>query len=238
MRIGLTILFLTLSVASKAQTLGDIEERLGLLSKKEKWSYDTTGFSKLPRFNHHCDTENQHPFDYYHVVDLDMDGKNDLIYSGPCNPYFQTTIFLNDGLKLKPVHDYPGLIVSIEMKTDNKTVNIFKESIACDKFSELIRVTIHNDSQIQTNQIAFHANTKVQMDVLLESKAQGVLRTTPEVNDIVKEDNCSGEPKKGNHLLYLGKLTNVFELKREGQWRLILYPMNSMNSWIGWIRVD
>jgi len=215
-----------------------MEERLRLLTKKEKWECDTTGFFNLPRFNHHCNVENQHPFDYYHVLDLNMDGKNDLIYSGPCNPYFQTTIFLNDGLKLKPIHDYPGLIVSIEAKADSKSVNIFKESIVCDHFSELIRVTIFKDSRIVRNQISFDASTKIQTETLSEIRVKGVLRTTPELNDTGKEADCSGQVQKGNHLLYLEKLTTVVELKREGHWRLILYPMNSMNSWIGWIRVD
>jgi hypothetical protein len=238
MRLGLTIFLLVLSVASRSQTLSDTEERLRLLTNKEKWRFDTTGFSILPRFNHRCDINNESPFDYYHVLDLNMDGKKDLIYSGPCNPYSQTTIFLNDGLKLKPIHDYPGLLVSIETKADSKSVNIFKESIACDRFSELIQVTIFKDSRIETNQITFDATTKIQTETLSEIRVKGVLRTTPELDDKGKEDDCSGQAKKGNHLLYLDKLTSVIELKREGHWRLILYPMNRMNSWIGWISVE
>lgn len=246
MRLGFTILFFGLFGVSYGQTIADIEKRLRLLDNQVVFKFDTTGFSTLPKFEYSCDDhfkaydfpENKSKWDYYHVIDLNNDGLKDLIYSGPCLPYPQTGIFLNDGQSLKNMHDYAGQIVSIENKPDRTIVNIFKEFCCCDYFSDYIEVTIHNDSHVDKNQISFEGNTQTKFDKLTELKVKGILRTSPELNDKGKNDDCSDQIIKGNHLAYINKLTTVFQLKQSGQWRLILYPVDKLHSWIGWIKVD
>jgi hypothetical protein len=238
MKFGLTILLLAVVIAINAQTLTDIEKRLRLLGNKTGWTYDSAGLSKLPKLNYDCDDDNRSTWDFYHVIDLNNDGLKDLIYSGPCHPYSQTDIFLNDGMTLRQIHDYPGELVSIDKKTDRTVINIFKEFCCCDYYSDYIQVTIHNDSHIDKNQITFEGNTQIKVDKLTEVKVKGILRTSPELNDKEKKDDCTDKIIKGNHLTYIDKLTTVFQITQSGQWLLILYPVDKMNSWIGWIKVD
>ena len=236
MRLALAILILGLSTVSSGQTLFDIEKRLKLLNNPADLVYDTTGFSKLPPFNYFCDGENQHKWDNYHIVDLNNDGVDDLIYSGPCMPYSQTGIFLNDGQKLKQIHDSPGQIVALEQSTNGTIVNILKEACCCDYFSDYIEIRIHSDCTVDKNVITFEGNTEITLDSLQEIKITGTLRKSPEINEIEKKDDCSEQIIRGNHLLAISKLTSVVELTRSGNWRLVLYPEDKMQSWIGWIK--
>jgi hypothetical protein len=238
MKFGVIILLVGFGIASNAQTLTDIEKRLRLLDNRVEWTYDTTGFSKLPKLEYDCDGENENPWDYYHVVDLNNDGLKDLIYSGPCHPYSQTDIFLNNGQTLKQVHDYPGELISIEKKADGTVVNVFKEFCCCDYYSDYIQLTIYNDSHVEKNQITFEGNTEVKFDRLIELKVKGRLRTTPELNDKDHKDECTDQEIKGNHLAYIKNPTKVIQLKQSGQWRLVLYSVDKTNSWIGWIWSD
>jgi hypothetical protein len=238
MKLNLVIFFLGLFVSGKGQTLADVEKRLKLLLNPTKLHYDTTGFSTLPKIDFFCDDENKNNWAYYHVVDLNKDGRSDLIYSGPCMPYFQTAIFLNDGLNLNQVHSYPGNIISIEQESDRAIVNILMEGCCCDYFSDYIEVTIHNNSRVDKNQITFDNNTKLDLSNLAEIEVTGTLRTSAELDDIEKKEDCTNQIVTGNHLTYINKLVTVFQLQRAGQWRLILYPEDKEKSWIGWIKVD
>jgi hypothetical protein len=246
MRLAFTIFFFGLFGISYGQTISDIEKRLRLFDNQIVLKFDTTGLSTLPKFDYFCDDhfkaydfpESKNKWDYYHVIDLNNDGLKDLIYSGPCLPYPQTGIFLSDGVSLTRVHDYAGKVISIENKPGRTIINIFKEFCCCDYFSDYKEVIIRNDSHFDKNQISFEGNTQIKFDKLREIKVKGVLRTSPELNDTEKKDDCSDQIIKGNHLAYIKKLTTVFQLNQSGQWRLILYPVDKFNSWIGWIKVD
>jgi len=252
MKSYILIFFLGLTTISRGQSIENIQKRLSLLNNVAKVKYDTTGFSKLPKFRFLCtsdiviiendstetivpsDTED--PWKYYSVIDLNDDGLKDLIYSGPCLPYDQTGIFLNDGKTLKLIHDYPGKVVALE-KLDEKTeINILKEACCCDYYSDYIQVTIWNDSRVDKNQITFWGNAEVKVDKLAKFKTKGILRTSPEINDKKKKDDCSDQIIEGNHLARINKLTTVVQLSQSGQWRLVLYEVDKDNSYIGWIK--
>jgi len=100
-------------------------------------------------------------------------------------------IFLNDGKNLKLVHNYPGELVSLEKKSAKTVINILKKSCCCDYYSDYIQVTTWNDSRIDKNQITFEGNTEIKVDRVTELKIKGILRTSPEVNDKKKQDDCS-----------------------------------------------
>jgi hypothetical protein len=195
MKIGFTLLFFGLIGVSYGQTLAEIEKRLGLLDNHVELKYDTTGLSTLPKFEYFCDDhfeayefpENKSKWDYYHVIDLNNDGLKDLLYSGPCLPYDQTGIFLNDGLSLKQIHSYPGQIISIEQKINGTIIETLKEFCCCDYFSDYVEVIIRNDSQVDKNEITFEGNTKIKLDKLVMIKVIGVLRTSAELNDVKKK---------------------------------------------------
>jgi hypothetical protein len=244
MRFILTIIFLGLFSGLNAQTLVDIEKRLRFLDNPSPLTYDTTDFSTLPKVKYLCDDhfkafeypENKKAKDYYHVIDLNNDGLKDLIYSGPCLPYDQTGIFLNDGQNLKLIHDYPGEVVSLEKLIDKTEVNILKKACCCDYNSDYIKVTVWNNSRVDKNHITFEGDTEVKLGKVKELKINGILRTSPEIDDDKKQDVCSDQIIEGNHLAKIDKLTTVVQLGQFGQWKLVLYRADKDNSYIGWIQ--
>jgi hypothetical protein len=246
MKITLTVILLVLSLKIDGQSLNEVRQKIQLILTPDKVTTDTTGFSHLPNLKMECDDhfnaydfpENKKKWDYYHVVDLNHDGLNDFIYSGPCLPYDQTSIFINDGSRLKRVFEYAGQIVSIKQLSDRTILTVFKESCCCDYNSDLVDITIHHDSKVEERWITFFGSTEIQVDKMEKLKVSGILRTHPELNDSDKKDNCTDEMLKGNHLKNIVKPTEVIQLRRDGNWRLVLYPEDKKQSWIGWIKWD
>lgn len=244
MKIFLTFIFLGVVIQTRGQTLEEVSQKIHLIKTPDKITNDTTGFSQLPRLTMECDDhfkaydfpENTTKWDYYHVIDLNRDGLKDFIYSGPCLPYNQTTVFLNDGSHLKTVFEYAGKVVSIEQLKDRTIVSLFKKSCCCDYNSDLVDVIIHRDSRVEEKWITFFGNTEVKVDQIERIKVSGILRTQPEEVDTEVEDNCTGQLVKGNHLKIIVKTTEVTQLSREGNWRLVLYTEDAKQSWIGWIK--
>lgn len=232
-------MLLGLTVFSYGQTLSDISKRLNALANRVDFPYDTTGFSSLPKFNYHCDDKNQKESDFYHVIDLNNDGLNDLIYSGPCMPYEQTGIFLNDGHKFKKVYNYPGKIVSVDKGPSATIINILKEACCCDYYTDYTQVTIDSASTMTKNIITFEANTKIKLSSKLSRvKVVGTLRTSPKIDNSLKKDNCKDEITKGNHLTRIVEFRNVVQLNKLGEWWLVLYQENKERSWIGWMKMN
>lgn len=244
MRYGLTIVLLGLATTLLAQTLTDIEKRLKLLGSLPSLVYDTGNFSKLPKISYRCDEhfntfeypEEKTTSNYHHVADLNNDGLHDLIYSGPCMPYNQTAIFLNDGTTLKLIHDYPGKLISIEKRTDKTVIDIITEACCCAINSDYIQVTIWNNSRVEKNTITFEGNTEIKVNKLHELKVKGILRSAPEINDIKKKDTCSDQIFEGNHLAHIDTLTTVIQLNQKGKWKLVLYKADNAHFYIGWIK--
>lgn len=244
MKHGLTILLLVLTATTDAQTLREIDKRIGLLEKNIALRYDTSGFSTLPKVKYLCDShleafdvpDNKTMMDFYHVVDLNDDGLKDLVYSGPCLPYYQTGIFLNDGKSLNVVYSYPGEIISLEKYSDKTVINTLKEACCCDYYSHFTEVTIWNDSHVEKNQITFEGNTPIKVGQVRKLRTNGILRTSPEVNDTKREDECSGQIIEGNHLTHIVNPTTLIQLGHSGEWKLVLYQVDKDNSFVGWIK--
>jgi hypothetical protein len=238
-RYGLTIGIATLTAVSYAQPLTDIAKRLKLLEEQPEFIYDVSGFSSLPKLDYHCDNENQNKSDYYHVVDLNNDGLKDLIYSGPCAPYYQTAIFINTGRVFRKLYDNPGKITSLEKDTSSTIINIFKEACCCEFYSQYIQLTINNKSQLGRNTIVFGAQTKITVGTRLrEEKVVGTLRTTPHVNDVLKRNECNDAVVRGNQLKRIYDFSNIIQLNKVGPWWLVLYPESSERSWVGWMKLN
>jgi hypothetical protein len=66
----------------------------------------------------------------------------------------------------------------------------------------------------------------------------GVLRTTPELNDMTKKDSCRNQILKGNHVTRIQKFTDIIQLNEVGPWWLVLYQQNQERSWIGWMKMS
>jgi hypothetical protein len=240
MRYILTILTFGLCyICSYGQTLTDIEKRLRLIDNRVELKYDTTGFSALPKPEYFCAQGNKNKWDAYHVIDLNKDGLNDLIYCGPCKPYNQVGIFLNNGTKLRRVYDSPGDIIFIDNTLDRTIIHIFGEACCCNNYAGLSEVTIDNNSTVTENTITYFGETKITLsEKLKEITVTGTLRTSPEVDDSMRKDDCSDELIQGNHLAQITNRQKVIQLRQAGQWRLVLYAVDKKKSQIGWVRVN
>ncbi|HEX6223554.1 MAG TPA: hypothetical protein VFZ52_04050 [Chryseolinea sp.] len=238
-RYCLTILLVVLTMLVYAQPLTDIGKRLGYLEKQNDFRYDTTGFSSLPKFDYRCDNANANRWDYFHVTDLNQDGLDDLIYSGPCIANTQTGIFLNTGRVFKKVYDYPGKILSIEKSPSATTINILKDAGGCEDYSQYTELSIDTKSQVTKNTILFGPKTKITVAARLrQEKVVGMIRTTPQINDVIKRNECNTAVLKGNQLTRIEEFKDVVQLNKFGEWWLVLYPENREKSWIGWMRLN
>jgi hypothetical protein len=246
MKISLTLILLGLLIEMSGQTLEEVSQKINLLKTPSEIANDTMGFSQLPALTIECDDhfkaydfpENQTKWDYYHVIDLNRDGLKDFIYSGPCLPYDQTSVYLNDGTHLKRVFEHAGKIVSFKQLKGRTIITLFKKCCCCDYNSDLVDVIIHRDSRVEEKWITFFGNTEVKADKLERIKVNGILRTHPEVIDADVRDSCTDEMLKGNHLKNIVQTTDVIQLSRDGNWRLVLYTEDAKQSWIGWIKWD
>lgn len=217
----------------------DIKKRLRLFDNQVALKCDTTGFSSLPKFEYFCAQENNHKWDYFHVVDLNKDGLNDLIYCGPCMPYIQVGIFITNGRNLNQVDNYLGRIISIENKSDHTTIHILDEACCCNYYSSLIEISIDTNSNVTKNVIKYFGTTQITLDKKIkEITVTGILRTSPEVNDSIKIDDCSDEVIHGNHLVQLSDQKKVIQLHKVGQWKLVLFQEDKEKSWIGWVNTN
>jgi hypothetical protein len=238
-RYGLTIGIAALTAFSYAQPLADVAKRLKLLETQPEFIYDASGFSELPKFEYGCDNENQNISDYYHVADLNNDGLMDLIYSGPCAPYYQTAIFINTGRVFRKIYDNPGKIISLEKDESTTVINILKEACCCEFYSQYTQLTINNKSQVAKNTIVFGAKTKITVGSRLkEEKVVGTIRTTPHVNDVIKRDECSDAVVRGNQLKRIHDFSNIIQLNKTGPWWLVLYSESGERSWVGWMKLN
>src|SRR5687767_4263771 len=76
--------------------------------------FDTSGFSQLPPVANTCEEKDERDLANYHVADLNNDGFNDLVFSGPCMPYDQTVIYMNSGDGKLSSYDFSGKVVGFE----------------------------------------------------------------------------------------------------------------------------
>lgn len=221
-----------------AQSLKEIKSRFKLLENPHMFKHDTSDFFLLPKVVYRCANGNKVKSDYYHVEDLNDDGKKDLVYSGPCSGLNQTAIFLNTGRGYKKFYDFPGTLLSIEKVASGKVINILKEAGKCEFYSQYTQLTINSKSEVTKNTIVFSPKTKITVsNNLLNEKIVGTLRTTPQINDAVERDACNNKTK-GNQLTRIHEFKDVIQLSKSGPWWLVFYPENNQRGWIGWIKLN
>lgn len=220
---------------TRESRLESIQRRVNLINHPVSIKYDTTGFSKLSVDNN-CDDENEHPWDYYSVVDLNNDGQNDLIYSGPCMVYSQTSIYVTEANRLLLLYDQPGGIISMEFVGTQTRTNILREANGCLSSSELTEIIIEGTSSPIVHSIEIHVLPKKNFQNLTYIKVKGILRWSPRKDDVDHKDGCE-QVYKGNQLLNIEEETEVIQLDQQGEWKLVLYDQNKFHSVIGWIQI-
>lgn len=177
---------------------------------------------------------NKNNWNNFLPIDLNNDGLLDLIFSGPCDPYDQTSIYINERNQLILIHESAGKVNYIEKKTDKTIINIRKEPCCCDIEYSNTEVTIDKNLGTVWNSITYVQNTKMDGKPI-ELMVSGVLRRSPVINDAEKKDECN-QIFKGNHLINISKPSRVIQLTRLSHWRLVLYPITKTSSMIGWVK--
>jgi hypothetical protein len=234
MKCSIVLFFVGLNLVSNAQTNSEIHDRLSLLMDSQVFDFDTTGVSSFSVIPNPCDDSIN--WDYYHVIDLNFDGLKDLVFSGPCNPYIETVVFLNNGNELEKVFQCGGQLITIENMASSSAIYIIKEAVGCDKYLEQLELIIDKDSNLIQNTISFHTETTVTiLDNLSTFEFKGFVRTNPKCDNKRRKDECSGIVYKGNRLFSIKKRTEVLQLNKSGDWILILYKENHERYWIGWV---
>lgn len=241
-KIILLFLFI-IPILSFGQSLDITKKNLQLLLESTsiiEFKLDSTGFSKLPRIDYFCETEKYETryYNNWHLVDLNNDKLNDLIYSGPCLPYSQTAVFINNGKTLEEIHDYPGQLISIDKNEKYTTVNVIKKSVGCDDYTEFIEIKIGQNNQIDKHTIQYYLDTKINLiDNQLKKKIiSGTIRTTPIIDNFIHKHLCYDDVTiKGNQILHIEN-KNVIVIYSKDGWSQVLYKKNDENSIIGWIK--
>ncbi|MCL5246623.1 hypothetical protein M4I21_12430 [Cellulophaga sp. 20_2_10] len=230
----IAIVFFLSSISLFSQDFNALKTRIGLLKTTSNFKVDSTGISKIQVPTYYCDTNE--PGNNWHVQDLNNDGLKDLIFTGTCQPYHQTAIFLNSKKGFQLVHDAPGKIRSITSTTNGTEINSYNPSCCCDYYSSLIKVSINNVSVVEESTISFHDKTIITASDKLYSKTiSGILRSTPELDDVITKDPCTGDEIVGNTI---GSLENesAIVVNQEKNWLLVLIKQNDTYSNLGWVQ--
>lgn len=234
-----TFLIITITLFCQGQSFDGIAKRLKLLTTSKEFATDTSGLSQFQltkEFNEFCDLEMFGDINSFHVIDLNFDAYKDIIYSGGCNPYDETFIYLYKNGKLNLAFQTPGKLVELDQMNDKSVLQIKKEPCCCDHDFDLIELTIQPNSRIEKKQISFHYKTKVSIGNLKEIMFKGIVRTTPEINDHKEAGECVDEIRVGNHITTFSSLEPAVQIDKSGSWRLILFSVDNTISRIGWIK--
>jgi hypothetical protein len=173
-----------------------------------------------------------------HTIDINQDGKLDIVYDGVCNPYRAVTIYINRGKNtFKNVFGTKGWISSISVKNGICKIAV-KDFACCADITNTLKIyEIKAKSEIIEEkcliQYPMDMDTPKAFDRI--STFEYISKTTPKIKPVKKnKDNFIEFEAKG--LNPKGWILN--ELKnKEGQWYLALFPFkDSENIYtLGWI---
>lgn len=229
----ITIVFFLSSISSFSQDFNALKIRIGLLKTTSNFKVDSTGISKIQVPTYYCDTNELG--NNWHVQDLNNDGLKDLIFTGTCQPYHQTAIFLNSKKGFQLVYDAPGKILSITSSTNGTEINSYNPSCCCEYYSSLIKVSINNLSVVEESTISFHDKTTITAsDKLYAKTVSGILRSTPVVDDVTKKDPCTAEEKTGNRI-GIAENESAIVVNQENNWLLVFMKQDTSYA-VGWIK--
>lgn len=230
------IIILTISNQSFAQENNIYEHLLGFITikKGQEFEFDNSELNQLniPKFA--CENDPNFSISNFHLEDLDGNGQKDLIYSGYCQPYEQTLIWLRQGERFKLIVDVAGKLLDIKHE-DGTRISISKAPCCCDHFGEFIAVLIDKKDNVVQHRVFQHEDITVSGSELRLTKVMGFLRSKPKVDDTLRTDECSGDTLIGNQILNIPVQSEVLQFNELGCWKLVLYPETENRLWIGWI---
>jgi hypothetical protein len=173
-----------------------------------------------------------------HTVDLNQDGKLDIVYDGVCNPYRTVYIYLNQGKNIfKYALSTVGWISSIQVKDENCKI-VIKDFACCASATNTLKVY---EMKSKSMKIEEKCQIHYPMDMDLPSTFKDirtfdyVSKTTPKIDPVKKN--------KDNMIVFEAIKLNpkgwiLNELKnKEGFWYLALFPFKDVEHiyTLGWI---
>jgi hypothetical protein len=243
----LPLLFYGWSMVAVGQSLAPEEllRRLGPLQVPLGHQVDSTDYysfsqvfkagakqpSRLFRPNVDC---NDVEMECYSPVDLNADGQLDVIYSGICDPYDRTFIFLYQNGQMVELTNLPGRVVSVAQHATGAVVDIFYNGCCCDYLNRQIVLKIDQQGNFAKHTIYFHRDTQVVIGQVQEIILSGVMRWQPNWNPA--EDLCNDGDSTAVQYPVLAN-TKVVQLYRQGDWTLVACPQNAHEAWLGWVQV-
>jgi hypothetical protein len=195
---------------------------------------------KLPTgcFEHKIEKQSDVPCSFFHWFDLNSDGHEDLIFSGPCMPYLQTDVYLWSNGNYKFVYGSGGEIVKIIKYPDSTILFLRIDGCCCEVFSSLHKIIIPRNSMelIDTAYVAWHVETgftQINKTWKFIGMADTIaLRIAPERNNTIMKTDCTDGFKKGNITIEFKKEISGLILKdtiSNGEnWYLIMVQPNNL----------
>lgn len=175
-----------------------------------------------------------------HMVDLDNDGDQDLIFDGPCAPYKQVIIYINDGGKLRIIWDEPGEVISVSQHEEGSEVLVWNEACCCNNYKSLSSIGIQKlEEKPNVESLSWHQNIQVPINFYTKSQqAIGVFRSSPFIEDQVRKDECTGESVIGNQDFILENQVSAFKITSQGNMQLLAVEVLP-NCWnLGWQEIN
>jgi hypothetical protein len=173
-----------------------------------------------------------------HTIDINQDGKLDIVYDDVCNPYRAVIIYINRGKNtFKNVFGTKGWINSISIKNGICKITI-KDFACCADITNTLKIyEIKAKSEIIDKKGVIHYPMEMDAPKGFDNirAFDYISKTTPKIKPIKKN--------KDNIIEFAAKDINpkgwiLNELKnKEGHWYLALFPLkDSDNSYtLGWI---
>ena len=230
---------LTVFSFAYGQQLANVEKSIHLLTNTPDFKLDSTGISKLNKPECYCEEwmseEGTNRGNAWHVADLNHDGLDDLIYSGPCAPYLETVIYINRGESFEKVYGHPGKLLAIDANEKGSDIYILKNSCCCDNYNKLQKIAIRGSGVVDEHYVYYHFETNPHKSrQMSDQNLSGMLRTSPFINDLKTKNPCTDEEITGNQLRKLDE-ENVVVLFSRNEWLLVMAPDGENRSMIGWV---
>jgi hypothetical protein len=197
---------------------------------------DSQGLANLvvPRYD--CESYDKANF---HVIDLNGDRLNDLIYHGPCKGAPQTAAFIYNGISLEKVIDEAGNILKINHSDEGSTLFLYNPAAEC--MENLDRIGCYHLNR--RGEITSHATLIWCVDDTLPARpdnipthVRGIVREYPSDDDSQRIDPCFGDTLLGNRLYETADATEALLLRTCGDWQQVLIPHGESNFRVAWIQ--
>lgn len=177
-----------------------------------------------------CTEDSLNRYQYFHWVDLNHDHLEDLIFSGPCQPYVETVIFLNIKGVLQFIHEAPGFVQNIIVEDNKSTVIIKNEACCCTDYNAAFLMEIPwHDTIINRQEVYWPYDTipEICLHQPFQTNQEIRLRAQPVVDDILTEWDCNPETKKpGNMVVSIPANTQGLilakKIEQQDSWYFVL----------------